>query len=205
MGWGTGGPAALTAMRSYRGERKATDYPAIRDLNPRPYDTYARGYLGPLNPVWNPDQTRLQVATRWMGLEETRRPQFKQRLQDIEHNSADNLRDYVATSIRQALEGNTLGVKPDEVIGDLFTTMRSPVIGYNRMIWTTAKLDDGHWDANPADARELQVANEFRKANPGIPIRVLVFDVPMTHYGHIEKPRQLAGGLVAALQWLAQP
>jgi hypothetical protein len=29
-------------------------------------------------------------------------------------------------------------------------------------------------------------------------------DLPMTHYGHVEKPRQLAGGLVAALTWLAQ-
>ena len=35
--------------------------------------------------------------------------------------------------------------------------------------------------------------------------RVLAFDVPMTHYGHVEKPRQLAGGLVAALTWLTQP
>ena len=38
----------------------------------------------------------------------------------------------------------------------------------------------------------------------GTPIRVLLFDLPMTHYGHIEKPRQLAGGLVAALTWLTQ-
>ncbi|MBA2305818.1 MAG: hypothetical protein H0W08_24740, partial [Acidobacteria bacterium] len=50
-----------------------------------------------------------------------------------------------------------------------------------------------------------QVADQFRKANPGVPIRVLLFDVPMTHYGHIEKPRELAGGLVAALRWLVQP
>ena len=77
--------------------------------------------------------------------------------------------------------------------------------GYNRMIWTVAKLDDGHWDEDSANARELQVANEFRKANPGTPIRVLLFDVPMTHYGHIERPKQLAGGLVAALQWLMPP
>ena len=31
------------------------------------------------------------------------------------------------------------------------------------------------------------------------------FDVPITHYGHIERPKQLAGGLVAALQWLVEP
>ena len=71
------------------------------------------------------------------------------------------------------------------------------------MIWTTSLLDSGHWNADPAKARELRVAEEFRESNPTVPIRVLVFDVSMTHYGHIEKPRQLAGGLVAALRWLA--
>lgn len=204
LGWGTGGPAALGAMREFRGERTADDYPAIWDLNPRPPGAYSRGYLGPLNPVWDPSKTRLEVATRWMGLEDTRRPQFKQTLQNIEHNSADNLRDHVVAQIRQVLKGNQLGVNPEEVIGDLFTTMRSPVSGYRKMIWTVARLDDGHWNEDPTEARELQVANEFRKANPGIPIRVLLFDVPMTHYGHVEKPRQLAGGLVAALTWLLE-
>lgn len=205
MGWGTGGPASLTAMRAFRGERTADDYPAIWDLNPRPPGAYSRGYLGPLNPVWDSDKSRLEVATRWMGLEETRRPQFKQTLQNIEHNSADNLRDHVASQIRQVLKGNQLGIEAAEVIGDLFTTMRSPVRGYRKMIWTVAKLDAGHWNEKPAAAREVRVANEFRKANPGIPVRVLLFDTPMTHYGHIEKPRELAGGLVAALKWLTQP
>jgi hypothetical protein len=204
LGWGTGGPAALSGMREFRGPRSADDYPAIWDLNPRPPSAYARGYLGPLNPVWDAGKTRLEVATRWMGLEDTRRPQFKQTLQNIEHNSADNLRDHVAGQIREVLEGNTLGVNAEEVISDLFTTMRSPVSGYRKMIWTTAALDDGHWAKDPANARELQVANEFRRANPKAPIRVLLFDLPMTHYGHIEKPRQLAGGLVAALTWLSQ-
>jgi hypothetical protein len=189
-------------MRQYRGVRSADDYPAIWDLNPRPPRAYAGGYLGPLNPVWDPKKTRLEVATRWMGLEDRRRPQFKQTLQNIEHNSADNLRDHVAAQIRKALEGNKLGVQPEEVIADLFTTMRAPVSGYRKMIWTVGKLDDGHWNADPAKARELQVADQFRKANPGVPIRVLLFDVPVTHYAHIEKPRQLAGGLLAALTWL---
>ncbi|HEX2452429.1 MAG TPA: hypothetical protein VHI99_01915 [Vicinamibacterales bacterium] len=206
MGWGTGGPANLAAMRKYRGEHTASDYPNIGENSPRPPASYSRGYLGPLNPVWNANQTRLQVAERWMAdLEGTRRPQFKQKLQDIEHQSSDNLRDYVSSQIRQALKDNTLGVKPDDVIVDLFTTTRSPVQGYKKMIWTVAALDDGHWDKNPAEARELQVADEFRKANPNAPIRVLLFDVPMTHYGHVEKPRQLAGGLVAALRWVTQP
>jgi hypothetical protein len=140
-----------------------------------------------------------------MGLEERRRPQFKQPLQDMEHNSASNLREHAASQIQQALQGNPFGANPDEATADLFSTMRAPVTGYRKMIWTTAKLDDGHWDENPSNARELRVANEFRKNNPTIPIRVLVFDVPMTHYGHVEMPRQLAGGLLAALQWLVQP
>ena len=205
LGWGTGGPAALSAMREFRGERTADDYPPIWDLNPRPARGYARGYLGPLNPVWDPSKSRLEIATQWMRLEERRRPQFKQTLQNIEHNSANNLRDHVAGQLREILTGNRLGIDPDLVIDDLFTTMRSPVTGYRRIIWTVAKLDDGHWHEDPARARELQVANEFRKANPGTPIRVLLFDVPMTHYGHIERPRQLAGGLVAALRWLRPP
>jgi hypothetical protein len=205
MGWGTGGPAALTAMRKYRGEHTAADYPEISELSPRPPVSYSRGYLGPLNPVWNGSQARLEIAEHWMGLEATRRPQFKQKLQDMEHQSSDNLRDYAASQIRQALKGNTLGVKADEAIADLFSTTHSSVTGYKKMIWTVGALDDGHWDKDPADARELQVADEFRKANPGVPIRVLLFDVPMTHYGHVEKPRQLAGGLIAALRWLSQP
>ena len=204
FGWGTGGPAALSSMREFRGVRSADDYLDVWELRPRPAEGYSRGYLGPLNPVWNPIQSRQTVARRWMSLEERRRPQFKQILQSMEHSSADNLREHTASQIQQALKGNPFGANPDEAIADLFSTMRSPVTGYRKMIWTTAKLDDGHWDEDLSQARELRVANEFRKNNPNIPIRVLVFDVPMTHYGHIERPRQLAGGLIAALMWLVQ-
>lgn len=204
LGWGTGGPASMSAMSAFRGERTADDYPPIQALNPRPPKAYAGGYLGPLNPFWDPALSRLEIATRWMAREDRRRPQFKQTLQNIEHNSADNLRGHVEQQIRKVLAGNTLGVDAGEVIADLFTTMRSPIEGYRRMIWTVARLDDGHWAPDPKDARELQVASEFRKHNPGAPIRVLLFDVPMTHYGHIEKPRELAGGIVAALTWLVK-
>jgi hypothetical protein len=204
LGWGTGGPASLTTMQEFRGERNADDYPPVWDLNPRPASAYARGYLGPLNPLWDDKKTRQQIAEAWMARENRRRPQFKQTLQNIEHNSASNLREHVAGQIRQVLAGNKLGVDANEVIGDLFTTMKASPKGYKRMIWTVAKLDDGHWAPDPDKAREVQVAAQFREANPGVPIRVLLFDVPMTHYGHIEKPRQLAGGLVAALRWLVQ-
>ena len=205
MGWGTGGPAGLASMQKFRGDRSIDDYPHVSQLRARTPDQYSRGYLGPLNPFWDEGKTRLEMATEWMGAEQWRRAQFKQPLQDQEHSSAINLRDELAAQIRETLDGNALGVDADEVIADLFSTMRAPVSGYRRMIWTTTLLDDGHWNDDPAQARELRVADEFRAANPGIPIRVLVFGVPMTHYGHIEKPRQLAGGLVAALKWLAAP
>ena len=100
----------MSNMRAFRGERTTEDYPAIWDLNPRPPSAYARGYLGPLNPLWESSLSRQEIATRWMAREDRRRPQFKQTLQNIEHNSAENLRDHVAEQIRQVLKGNTLGV-----------------------------------------------------------------------------------------------
>ncbi len=206
LGWATGGPAGLNAMQEFRGPRTADDYLDVWELRPRPASGYAGGYLGPLSPVWDPDDSRLEMAQHWIGLVQRRKPLFKQPLQDIEHNSAANLRDHVAAQIQQTLEGNELGIKPDEVIADLFSTTRSPVTGYRRMIWTVGKLDDGHWTPeDPLMSRELRVAEEFRKENPDIPIRVLVFDLPVTHQGHIEKPRELAGGLLVALKWLVQP
>jgi len=144
------------------------------------------------------------MAEEWMGAEQRRRAQFKQPLQDMEHSSTINLQAEIAAQIRQTLADNSLGVDADEVIADLFSTMRSPITGYKKMIWATAPLDTGHWNEDLTAARELIVADEFRAANPGVPIRVLLFGVPMTHYGHVEKPRELAGGLFAALRWLAQ-
>ncbi|MDX1499100.1 MAG: alpha/beta fold hydrolase [Woeseiaceae bacterium] len=205
MGWGTGGPAGLESMQAFRGRRTIDEYPHVSQLRARTSDQYSRGYLGPLNPFWDPAKTRLEIAAEWMGAEQHRRAQFKQPLQDMEHSSMDYLKPEIAGQIRETLEGNELGIDPEAVIDDLFLTMESPVTGYEKMIWTTARLDTGHWDEDPEQARELLIADEFRAANPDIPIRVLVFDVPMTHYGHLEKPRELAGGLVAALTWLVRP
>jgi len=205
LGWGTGGPAGLDVMKQFRGLRAADDYHNVWELRPRPAAGYSRGYLGPLNPVWDPDKTRLEVAEHWQGLEKRRKPQFKQPLQDIEHQSSDNLLNHITAQIRQVLSDNEFGINPDEVIADLFSTMRASDTGYRKMILTTTLLDDGHWDQDLSKARELLIANEFRQKNPAASIRVLLFDVPMTHYGHIEKPRALAGGLLAALKWLNRP
>jgi pimeloyl-ACP methyl ester carboxylesterase len=205
MGWGTGGPAGMNAMREFRGTRQPGDYPHVSELRARTPDQHSRGYLGPLNPFWDPDISRQAMAEAWMGKEERRRAQFKQPLQDMEHSSTNYLRPHIEEQIRETLDGNALGVDANEVIDDLFTTMESPITGYRKMIWTTTLLDTGHWDDDLTQARELLISDEFRAANPDASIRVLLFEVPMTHYGHIEKPRQLAGGLVAALHWLTSP
>ena len=144
------------------------------------------------------------MADHWQDLERRRKTDFKQPLQDYEHSSANYLTDYIAGQITETLEDNEFGVDTNEVIGDLFTTMDLPHTGYKRMIWTTARQDTGHWNTNISEARELLIANEFRQKNPDAQIRVMMFDLPMTHYGHIEKPRQLAGGILAALKWLYQ-
>jgi pimeloyl-ACP methyl ester carboxylesterase len=206
LGWATGGPAGLKVMANFRGLKTADDYLDVWELRPRLANGWAGDYLGPLNPVWDPDDSRMEMAQRWFDLEQRRIPGFKHTLQDMEHQGAANLHDHVATQIRQALEGNELGVTPDEVIADLFSTMRSPVTGYRKMIWTVGALDTGHWTPeDPETSRELRIAEAFREENPDIPIRVMVFDLHLTHQGVIEKPREVAGGLLAALTWLVQP
>lgn len=206
IGWGTGGPAWLrgtweTAAAAER-NRPPRNYPAVTEVRGRDAASYAGGYLGPLNPVTGP--ARLDIARTWLQLESRRRPWFKQPLQDIEHTASVHQRDEVERTIREAVSGSGLAIDAAAVIRDLFSTMRTPIDRYSRMIWTTAMSDDGHWDPDAAKARELFVANQFRLKNPGAEIRVLVYDVPMTHYGHIERPRQLAGGTLAAVKWLCQ-
>lgn len=208
LGWGTGGPASVrrtwndeAAAKNNR-ENRRREYPPLDRLRPRTIQEYARSYIGPMNPLG--PGTPTEIAGRWFARESRRRPQFKQVLQDMEHQGAFDRRHDVARDIRAALAGAKLRVDADAVIADLFSTAKAPLDGYRRMIWTTAAGDDGHWDPDPKRARELFVADAFRKANPEAGIRVLVFDVPMSHYGHIERPRQLAGGLLAAVQWLTE-
>ena len=208
LGWASGGPATLDKVgdleetaRQRNFERFHEGQPVwqLRSRNP---DAYSH-YVGPLNPVEG--DTQKEVAYNLFRRIGRWRPFFKQTLQDLEHGAADQFRDRTAAQINQVLTGNPYGVDPNEVIEDLFATMRAPVSGYRKMIWTVAREDDGHW--NPADADrsvELRVANEFRKANPDIPVRVALFDLPMTHIGHIEMPRQVAGGLLTALRWLLE-
>ena len=213
LGWGSGGPAGLGKIiqgvedHRKRNVERFSAYPPVTDLRRRVPDGeegYVQSrYIGPLNPCKGGSE--VEVARCWFRQEERRRPQFKQVLQDAEHNGADEVRERYQKEIRETLAGNTLGAKPEEVLADLFITNRAPLTGYRKMLWLVGRLDNGHWNyKNPEKASELLVANEFRKRNPQIPIRVAVFDVPVTHYAHIEQPKQLAGGMLAGLQWLLE-
>ncbi len=207
--WEGGSHAGTRAMQQTRGTPDRNDWPAVTELRARlPEVDYTGNYLGPLNPVWDPDATRLAMAERWMGeLEFRRRAHFKQPLQDLERRGGHlPLKESVTLEVRQALQGNEFGVDPDEVIADLFAPMEAPLTGYRAIVRAAAgdelagRLSNEILDGS----RSMEMMKELRQYNPDAKIHLLIFDVPMTHYGHIERPKQLAGGLLAALRWLSQ-
>jgi hypothetical protein len=207
LGWGTGAPASITrdidGMFGERGAQVAqyAKYPRVDRLRARNAAGYVSSrYIGPLNPLKG-DST-LAVAQAWFAAESRRRPQFKQVLQDMEHQGMIEHRQRLEREIRDTLHGNPYGVDADAVVGDLFATLSPPLKGYRRMAWVVGRLDDGHWDPAPERAREWNTAERFRKENPGVPIRVLLVDAPLTHYGHIERPRALAAVLAEAARWV---
>jgi pimeloyl-ACP methyl ester carboxylesterase len=207
--WEGGSHAGTQAMQRTRGTIDRERWPPVTELRARPPEVdYTGSYLGPLNPVWDPDKSREAMAERWMGdLEFRRRAHFKQPLQDLERRGGYlPFRETLTREVRQVLEGNEFGVDPEEIISDLFAPMEAPLTGYRAIIRTMAGDDIAGRLSEEilAKNRTMQVVNELRQHNPDAEVRLLIFDVPMTHYGHIERPKQLAGGLLAALRWLMQ-
>jgi pimeloyl-ACP methyl ester carboxylesterase len=207
LGWGTGGPAFITKeIDETFGERAARvvsygKYPHVNTLRARDAAGYVSSqYVGPLNPIRG--ASPLAVAQGWYAAESRRRPQFKQVLQDMEHQGFVEHRARLEREIRETLRDNTFGVDANRVIADLFSTMSPPLTGYAKMAWVVGRFDNGHWDEKPEVAREYQIALRFRKANPNVPVRVLAIDAPITHYGHIERPKQLAAVLLDAARWV---
>ena len=210
LGWGSGGPSSLrreweqSSKKWGKKLKKLSGYPKLLELRSRDASGYVEaGYIGPFNPCGGPGKEPMQTAKYWLSLEERRRPNFKQVLQDLEHSGAIELREKIETEMKEGFSFTRLPIELKKVSEDLFSTDRSPLIGYDKMVWTVGKWDKGHWHKTDiAKARELRMANQFRQRNPKAKIRVLTFDLPMTHYGHIEKPRQLAGAMAAAAEWL---
>jgi hypothetical protein len=211
LGWGTGGPAnirkAWEEKVGIRADcvRKVDAYPPVWQLRSRHASGYvSSGYIGPLNPCGKPGSEPIEVAEHWLTLEERRRPNFKQVLQDVEHGGMIELKPKMEKEIQTAASSAQMNVDTTEVFGDLFAANRSPLTGYRKMVWVVGKWDQGHWNRDDAGkARELTIADAFREQNPQAEIRILVLDVPLTHYGHIERPREVAGALIAASRWLS--
>lgn len=207
LGWGTGGPAHVrrdwetgNGRRARRVESMGR-YPKLWRLRPRSAEGYVSSdYVGPLNPLAG--GSPLDTAKRWFERESVRRPQFKQVLQDMEHGGMIEHRQRLEQEIREALPSTAAA---DAVVKDLFLTDTAPLKGYRRMLWVVGRLDEGHGGADTEQSLDVYVARRFQAENPKAEIRVLTLDAPLTHYGHIERPRELAGVLVSAANWLARP
>ncbi|AOS45714.1 hypothetical protein Verru16b_02801 [Lacunisphaera limnophila] len=211
LGWGSGGPARVHAIRAvkepekgrgYGGERKP---PALHELNRRSASGYSGGYSRWLNPLYVAGDSTYQIAEKWMAAEGVRRPMFKQPLQDLEHSAAGWSRIGDVTrqiEVLLAEAGNPWGVNIDEVQKDLFSTAYTRMDGFNQMVWCVAHYDRNHWvPETPMDSWEVFLAKEFRLKNPDAKVRIIVWDLPMTHYGHVEKPQQLAAAFYSVVRW----
>ena len=209
LGWGSGGPARLLLIRD---AKEAIDQPAGTPGQPTPLHIlsrrnaagYARTYSRWLNPLYEPGMSTLQIAERWLEAEGRRRPNFKQQIQQIEHSRALGEKGRIEVEIERILKktGNPWGVNLEDVNADLFSSYYTRMDGYTHMVWTVAQHDRNHWaPEDPMEAREVFIANEYRAKNPNAKIRIIVWDLPMTHYGHIEMPRQLASATYSVLRW----
>ena len=216
LGWGSGGPARLELLRTVRGkdvpERGGASGPggkvSLTILERRDPPSYSRGYSGFLNPLYEPGMSHLQIAERWLAAEARRRPNFKQQLQNLEHGAELGQKAWVETEIESILKrtGNPWGIPVEDVEKDLYVTNFTRMDGFQRMVWTTAHFDRNHWNPEePMKSVEVFVANEYRAKNPNAQIRLINWDPPMTHYGHLELPRQLAAAHFSVVRWLVRP
>lgn len=210
LGWGSGGPARAHALQDAK-EKDATDSEGgmstakpLHLLNRRDAAGYSRGYSGWLNPLYEAGMSHMQIAEKWMVAEGVRRPMFKQPLQDMEHSTGWKWKGEVERQIQELLTktGNPWGVDLDEVSSELFSTAYTKMTGFEQMVWCVGHYDRNHWlPENPPKAWEVFLAKEFRLKNPKAKVRIIVWDVPLTHYGHVEKPRQLAAAFYGVVRW----
>ena len=213
FGWGSGGTARLAltqplvqpeSNRSGGAERKPRP---LEQLSRRDVATYSRGYSWFLNPLYEPGMSLADIAKVWLESEARRRPQFKQQIQDIEHGSGYANKGYVELEIKRLMKesGNPWKVDFEEVQRELMSTYFTRLTGYKKMVWTVAHMDRNHWlPEDPLNSEEVFVANQYRAANPTSTIRLINWDPPMTHYGHLELPRQKAAADYSVIRWLVK-
>src|SRR5437879_6549974 len=112
LGWGSGGPARLELLRKVRGKEIVARAGAssqagktpLHVLERRDPPSYARGYSGFLNPLYEAGMTHLQIAERWLAAEARRRPNFKQQLQNLEHGADLGEKAWVENEIESLLK-----------------------------------------------------------------------------------------------------
>lgn len=214
LGWGSGGPARAHALQAARHPGSGRSFDAMSEMYPlhklkrRDAAGYSRGYSGWLNPFYEAGMSHYQIAEKWLEAERVRRPNFKQPLQDLEHSVGWPRKGEVERQIEAMLAktGNPWGIKVDEINADLFSTAYTRMDGFNQMVWVVAQHDRNHWvPEDPMKSWEVFLAQEYRRKNPTAKVRILVWDLPMTHYGHVETPRQLAAGFYSVVRWFKEP
>jgi hypothetical protein len=216
LGWGSGGPARLALTRAMKspaigqggtGDEGGGKKRPLEMLTRRNTAAYSRGYSWFLNPLYEPGMSINNIADAWLKAEARRRPQFKQQIQDLEHGAAIDQKGWVEVEILGLLKktGNPWGVNFEDVDKDLYSTHYTRMDGFKKMVWTVGHFDRNHWlPEDPMQAREVYVANEYRAVNPAAQIRLIVWDPPMTHYGHLELPKQLAAADYSVVRWLVK-
>jgi hypothetical protein len=216
FGWGSGGPARLSLTRPLNqpetarrgggtgdeggGKRRPLDVLSRRDVG-----AYSRGYSFFLNPLYVPGMSINQIADAWLKAEARRRPQFKQQIQDLEHGAEIGEKGYIEVETKRLLKqsGNPWGINYEDIDKELFSTHYTRMDGYKKMVWTVAHFDRNHWvPEDPMTAPEVYVANQYREINPTAQVRLIIWDPPMTHYGHLELPKQKAAADYAVVKWL---
>lgn len=224
FGWGSGGPARLAltrpliqpkSVRSAReasvgatrqgGEEGGSKRRPLEVLSRRDVPTYTRGYSWFLNNMYEPGNSLADIAGKWLESEARRRPQFKQQIQDMEHGSGYGEKGYVEVELKRliAAAGNPPGVNFEDVQKDLMSTYFTRVDGFKKMVWTVGHMDRNHWlPEDPMNAPEVFVANQFRQSNPDAAVRLIVWDPALTHYGHLELPKEKAAADYSVIRWL---
>jgi hypothetical protein len=212
FGWGSGGTARLALTQPLlqpasdrsggTSERKPKP---LEQLSRRDVATYSRGYSWFLNPLYEPGMSLADIAKAWLDSEARRRPQFKQQIQDIEHGSGYASKGYVELEIKRLIKesGNPWKVDFEQVQGELMSTYFTRLTGFKKMVWTVGHMDRNHWlPEDPMNSEEVFVATQYRAANPASTIRLINWDPPMTHYGHLELPKQKAAADYSVIRWL---
>ncbi len=227
FGWGSGGPARLDPMRPFidpklggtaglpaggggggAGAGAASgkkEKPGLEILARRDTAAYSRGYSWFLNPLYEPGMSLANIADTWLAAEARRRPQFKQQIQDLEHGDNADQRGWLELELQRLIKksGNPWKIDYEDVAKDLFSTMETRLDGYKKMVWTVAHMDRNHWvPEEPLRSTEVYFASQYRAANPDAQIRLIVWDPPMTHYGHVELPKEKAAADFSVVRWL---